>query len=76
MTVLRFLYEVLSILFTGVGAVFKGLFSGLVTIFSFSNYKKIIDFYSKELHINEWVLVVILGVVLLLIIGLTNLLNS
>ena len=70
MTVLRFLYEVLSILFTGVGAVFKGLFSGLVTIFSFSNYKKIIDFYSKELHINEWVLVVILGVVLLLIIGL------
>ena len=68
MTLLRFLYEVLSIVFRGIGKIFSGLFDGVKTIFSISYYKKIISFYSKELNISEWVLTVILLVILLLII--------
>ena len=70
MTIFRFLYEILSVLFQGVIYIFKGLFNGIKTIFSFGDYKKIIDFYSKELNISEWILVTILIVVLILIVGL------
>ncbi len=70
MTIFRFLYEILAVAFQGISYIFKGIFEGIKTIFSIQYYKKIIDFYSKELNINEWVLVVILIVVLILIIGL------
>ena len=60
MTLFRFLYEILSVIFRGIGSILKGIGNGFITIFSFKTYKQLIDFYSKELKINEWVLVIIL----------------
>ena len=70
MTILRFLYEILSVVFQGVGKIFSGLFDGIKTIFSISYYKKVIEFYSTELNISEWVLTVILIVIFLIIFSL------
>ena len=67
MTLFRFLYEILSVVFRGVGSILKGLGNGIITIFSFKTYKQLIDFYSKELNMNEWVLVIILIAVFLII---------
>ena len=69
-TLFRFLYEILSIIANGITSIFGGLFDGIKTIFSISSYKKLITYYSEELNISEWILVVILIVLMLVILGL------
>ena len=67
MTLFRFFYEILSVIFRGIGSVLKGIGNGFITIFSFKTYKQLIDFYSKELKISEWVLVIILIVIFIVV---------
>lgn len=70
MTLIRFFYEILSIFFSGIFSIFKGLFNGIKIIFSFKNYKKIISFYSNDLNVSEWLLTVILLIFLVIFIVL------
>lgn len=73
-TFLRFFYEFMSIIVEGFGEMFKGIIKGFKRIFSYKDYKYLIEFYSKDFNGKEWVFVVITIATLLIIIGLIVLL--
>ena len=47
-TFIRFFYEFISIFFDGVVQVFKGIIDGIVQMFNFGNYEKIINSYKDS----------------------------
>lgn len=73
-TFVRFLFEFMSVFFSGVGMIFKGLFGGILQMFNISEYLYIIEFYRKDFNMSEWVLVVIAVIVMLIVLLLIILL--
>lgn len=73
-TFVRFLFEFMSVFFSGVGMIFKGLFGGIVQMFNISEYLYTIEFYRKDFNMSEWVLVVIAVIVMLIVLLLIILL--
>ena len=73
-TFVRFLFEFMSVFFSGVGMIFKGLFGGIIQMFNISEYLYTIEFYRKDFNMSEWVLVVIAVVVMLIVLLLIILL--
>ena len=47
-TFVRFLFEFMSVFFSGVGMIFKGLFGGIIQMFNISEYLYTIEFYRKD----------------------------
>ncbi len=74
-TYVRFLYEFLSVFFSGIGMIFGGIVNGFIQMFNPKNYIYTIEFYKNDFSGPEWVavgfavllLVVILGLIVLLI---------
>ncbi len=73
-TFVRFLYEFMSVFFSGIAMIFMGFFNGIIQMFNVSEYLYLIQFYKKDLGIGEWILVVIAIIVLVVLLGLIVLL--
>lgn len=73
-TFVRFLFEFMSVFFSGVGMIFKGLFGGILQMFNISEYLYTIEFYRKDFNMSEWVLVIIAVIVMLIVLLLIILL--
>ena len=43
-TFIRFLFEFMSVFFSGVGLIFGGIFKGIIQMFNISQYLSVIDF--------------------------------
>ena len=69
-TFIRFLYEFMSVFFDGLFTIFKGIASGFIQMFNFSEYLYIIQFYKSDFKVSEWVLVIIAIVVLIILLSL------
>lgn len=69
-TFIRFLYEFMSVFFNGLFTIFKGIVSGFIQMFNFSEYLYIIQFYKSDFKVSEWVLVIIAIIVLAILLGL------
>ncbi len=65
-TVLRFLYEFFDNFVSGL----QSIWEGIVGIFNFGNYVKIINNYSKEFEGPEWLFILIAVALILIILGL------
>ena len=74
-TYIRFLYEFLSVFFSGLGMIFGGIINGFVQMFNPKNYIYTIEFYNNDFSMPEWlgvglailILVILLGLILLVI---------
>ena len=74
-TYIRFLYEFLSVFFSGLGMIFGGIINGFVQMFNPKNYIYTIEFYKNDFSMPEWlgvglailILVILLGLILLVI---------
>ena len=73
-TFYRFFYEFISVFFDGIVMIFKGIFGGIIQMFKFSEYTKIINSYKDAFNNQEWIFVVIAVLFLVLIIGLVGML--
>ena len=69
-TYVRFLFEFMSVFFSGVGKILGGIFSGLVQMFNIGDYLYIIETYRKDFSTGEWVLVVLAVIIMLVILAL------
>ena len=69
-TYIRFLFEFMSVFFSGIGKIISGIIGGIIQMFNFSEYAYVIEFYREDLKASEWVLVVIAVVVLLILLAL------
>ena len=69
-TFIRFLFEFMSVFFSGVGMIFGGLFKGIAQMFNISQYLSVIDFYRKDFGAGEWILVVLAVIIMIVILGL------
>ena len=69
-TFVRFLFEFMSVFFKGIGAIFGGIFKGIIQIFNISEYLSVIDFYKKDFSGGEWVLVILSILVMIIVLGL------
>ena len=69
-TFTRFLYDFLSQFFGGIGTIFKGIVNGFKQIFNFSNYRDVIQQYSGDLSMSEWVLTVISVGVMIIVLAM------
>lgn len=73
-TYIRFLFEFMSVFFSGLITIVMGFFNGFVQMFNIPEYLNVIDFYRKDLKVAEWVLVVVAIVVMLIVLSLIVLL--
>ena len=73
-TFIRFLYEFMSVFFTGLLTMFKGLINGFIQLFNFSEYAYVVEFYRNDFGVGEWVLVVVAIIILIILLGLIILL--
>ena len=73
-TFTRFLYEFLGQFFTGIGFILDGLWKGIKQIINIESYKNIIQRYSSDFSMPEWVLVAISILILVIIFVLVGLL--
>ena len=69
-TFLRFFYEFISIFFDGLYSIIKGIINGLIKMFSFNDYKQIINSYKDSFEGPEWLLVGLIIAVLVIIAGI------
>ena len=69
-TYIRFLFEFMSVFFSGIGKIIGGFIGGIIQMFNFSEYAYVIEFYRGDLKTSEWVLVVIAVIILLILLGL------
>ena len=71
-TFIRFLFDFMSVFFSGVVMIFKGIINGIVQIFNISNYAYIVNFYKSDFNIAEWILVllaiIVMAVILVIIV--------
>ena len=80
-TFLRFLYEILAQFFSGFVSVFSGIWNGLVAIFNFKSYSKIISRYTSDFTVLEWVLfgivmLIVLAIIVMLVLGIIYLIRK
>ncbi len=73
-TFIRFLFEFMSVFFSGLGKIFFGFIDGIIQMFNVSEYAYVIEFYRKDFSVAEWFLVVLAVIVLLIMLGLIILL--
>ena len=73
-TFIRFLYEFMSVFFSGLGKIFFGFIDGIIQMFNISEYAYVIEFYRKDFGIGQWLLVVLAVIVLIIMLGLIVLL--
>ncbi|MGI6329671.1 MAG: hypothetical protein ACOXZR_02280 [Bacilli bacterium] len=71
---IRFFYEFMSIFFEGLVSLFKGIWEGLIKMFNYPDYIKVINSYKDTFEGPEWVLMGISIAVLVIIGGLILLL--
>ena len=69
-TFIRFLFEFMSVFFSGVGMILAGIFKGIAQMFNINQYLSIIDFYRKDFGAGEWILVLLAIVIMIIILGL------
>jgi hypothetical protein len=50
-TYIRFLYEFLSVFFSGLGMIFGGIVNGFIQMFNPKNYIYTIEFYKNDFNI-------------------------
>lgn len=67
-TFFRFFYEFTSVFFDGIIKIFNGFVNGIAKMFSFVDYRKILDSYKDNFSLFEWILVVITILFLVVII--------
>ena len=67
-TFFRFFYEFTSIFFDGIIKVFNGVVNGIAKMFSFVDYKKILESYKDNFNLFEWILVVVTILFLVVIV--------
>ena len=72
-TVFKFLYEFLGQFFTSLWSIVTGIFKGIVGMFDFPAYGKIISDYTSELGGLEWV-IAIFAMILLAAVPVSNIL--
>ena len=73
-TYIRFLFEFMSVFFTGIGLILTGIVNGFIQIFNINKYLYVIHYYQKEFNIGEWPLVIISIIFMIVILGLIVLL--
>ncbi|MDD3187244.1 MAG: hypothetical protein PHD02_02075 [Bacilli bacterium] len=73
-TFLRFFYEFISIFFDGLFDILNGIVDGIVKMFNYSEYAKILDSYKDSFAGPQWVFVGISIAVLVIIVGIVALL--
>jgi hypothetical protein len=73
-TFLRFFYEFISIFFDGLLLVFNGIAGGVVKIFNYKDYVKVVNNYKDTFNGSEWIFVVIAIAVLVILVGMVVLL--
>ncbi len=56
-TFFRFFYEFISIFFSGIGSIGKGMWNGLVQMLNFKTYKTVLVSYRDSFNGAEWILV-------------------
>lgn len=69
-TFIRFFYELVSIIVSGLKEILTGILTGLKTIFNPKDYLYLIQNYSKEFNGKEWIFVGLTIAVLIIIIAL------
>ncbi len=69
-TFIRFFYEFISVFFEGIGMIFGGIFNGIIKMFNFTEYAKVIDSYKDSFNGGEKFLVALAVIFLLLIIAI------
>ena len=67
-TFFRFFYEFTSIFFDGIIKVFNGIVNGIAKMFSFVDYKKILESYKDNFNLFEWILVIVTILFLVVIV--------
>ncbi len=67
-TFLRFLYEFLGQFFKGFILVFNAIIEGVKSLFDFSSYLEILNFYKKDFSGPEWLFVTLVIIILVLIV--------
>ena len=73
-TFVRFLYEFLSVFFSGIGMILMGIVNGFIQIFSIHSYTYVINSYKKDFSGPEWLFVVLAILVLIILVGIIILL--
>ena len=53
----------MSVFFNGLLTIFKGISSGFIQMFNFSEYLYIIQFYKNDFEVSEWILVIIANII-------------
>lgn len=69
-TFFRFLFEFMSVFFSGIGLMLSGFVNGIIQMFNIREYSYLIQVYKNDLNIGEWVLVLVAIVVLVILLGL------
>ena len=67
-TFFRFFYEFTSVFFDGIIKIFNGIVNGIAKMFSFVDYKKILESYKGNFNLFEWILVIITILFLVVIV--------
>ena len=67
-TFLRFLYEFLGQFFKGFILVFNAIIEGVKSLFDFSSYLEILNFYKEDFSGPEWLFVALIIIILVLIV--------
>lgn len=67
-TFFRFFYEFTSVFFDGIIKIFNGIVNGIAKMFSFVDYKKILESYKGNFNLIEWILVIITILFLVVIV--------
>ena len=68
-TFLRFLYEFLGQFFKGFLLVFNAIIEGVKSLFDFSSYLEILNFYKDDFNGPEWLFVALVIIILILIVA-------
>ena len=71
---LRFFYEFISIFFDGLFSIIKGIINGIVKMFDYESYTKVINSYKGNFGNSEWLLFGFSVAILVVIVGLVGLL--
>lgn len=67
-TFFRFFYEFISVFFSGIGAMAKGLYNGFLQMINVKTYKSVLLSYKNNFNGAEWVLVAVSIAVIVIII--------
>lgn len=67
-TFIRFFYEFISVFFDGLFSGVKGFFNGLVQMFNFKEYAKIIDSYKESFNGQEKIFVIMVVIFIIIVI--------